>query len=220
MWREHPFDVLLAFLAAMIFAEPLARAGMGWIVRVLAALMPLAAVFSLGRGRRTIYVGLFLGLPAMAAIVENDLGARLIPEWVAMTFPLAIYIYVTAIIVRRVLDASRVDRTTLLAAVSGYLMLGYVWSIAYRVIGGVDAGAFGGATGADGLLDSGEATFFSFVTLTTMGYGDIVPLSPMARSLAVLEAVAGVLYLAVLVAAVVGGIRRDRQPDANVTLGK
>ena len=55
--------------------------------------------------------------------------------------------------------------------------------------------------------------YFSFVTLTTLGYGDIVPVAPLARSLAVLEALTGVLFMAVLISRLVGSYKSDRRED-------
>jgi voltage-gated potassium channel len=208
IWTDHPAEALMLLLVAMIFSGPLTRIGAGWLVSTVAALLPLAAVFALGQGRTTLYAGLLLGLPAVAAIVQADLGADLVPEWVVAVFPLSLYVLVTVIIVRGVMESRGVaSRNTILGAISGYLMLGYVWSIAYQVVASFAPQAFRGTTGPDGRFGPGEAVYYSFVTLTTMGYGEIVPVAPMARSLSILEAVTGIMYIAVLVAAVIGSIR-------------
>ena len=86
-------------------------------------------------------------------------------------------------------------------AVAAYLLLGVLWAHAYALLASLRPDAFSGARiageGPRGFL------YFSFVTLTTVGYGDILPLHPVARSLAMLEAVIGSLYLAILVARLV-----------------
>jgi hypothetical protein len=81
-------------------------------------------------------------------------------------------------------------------AIGAYLLLGVIWADAYFIVELFHPGSFSGAidaeSGARGWL------YFSFVTLTTVGYGDVLPLHPLAQSLAILEAVTGPLYLAIL----------------------
>jgi hypothetical protein len=76
-----------------------------------------------------------------------------------------------------------------------------LWAYAYALVARLDPGAFSGPVST---ADGPRAVFyFSFVTLTTVGYGDVLPVHPVARSLAMLEAVTGPLYLAILVARLV-----------------
>src|SRR5262249_33134812 len=86
-------------------------------------------------------------------------------------------------------------------AVAAYLLLGLVWGYAYQLAAALHPGAFASALAIPqhdrGLL------YFSFVTLTTLGYGDVTPVHPVARSLAVMEALTGQLYPAILLARLV-----------------
>jgi len=78
------------------------------------------------------------------------------------------------------------------------LLLGLIWASAYELLHLIHPDAFSGAVGnAPGAL---TWIYYSFVTLTTMGYGDITPVHPIARSLAISEALAGQLYIAVTLA--------------------
>ena len=85
--------------------------------------------------------------------------------------------------------------------IAAYLLLGLVWAQAYAVVELGHPGSFSGAIGP--ATGQRAFTYFSFVTLTTVGYGDIVPVHPAARSLAILEAVTGPLYVAILLARLV-----------------
>jgi hypothetical protein len=85
--------------------------------------------------------------------------------------------------------------------IAAYLLLGVAWAEAYGLVDTVYPGAFTGAAGDT--VGKRSWVYFSFVTLTTVGYGDIVPVHPAARSLAMLEAVTGPLYLAILLARLV-----------------
>ncbi|MCY1141049.1 potassium channel family protein [Actinoplanes sp. Pm04-4] len=111
-----------------------------------------------------------------------------------------------------VADVARraVDRELLLGALAAYLMLGMAFGFAYRCIALLQPGPFFGDAGDAALPD---ALFFSFVTLTTTGYGDLVPTGNPGRSLAVLEALTGQLFLVTAVAKVVEAWRPRRRRD-------
>jgi hypothetical protein len=92
------------------------------------------------------------------------------------------------------------------AALSAYLLAGHIFGVCYWQVEQLRAGSFsvGGTPVLAGALDLPTCIYFSYVTLATLGYGDIAPLTPTARGLAVTEAIIGQLYLAVLVARLVG----------------
>jgi hypothetical protein len=111
-------------------------------------------------------------------------------------------------IVRTVL-VGRESGDALVAAVCGYLLLGIIWSLLYSAIETAAPGSFrvhAPETGTSTLqsADRSDLGYFSFVTLSTVGYGDVTPTTRVARTLAWLEAVAGQIYLAVIVAGLVG----------------
>jgi hypothetical protein len=87
-----------------------------------------------------------------------------------------------------------------------YLLIGLTWGFMFLTLEGVQPGSFSLGQGQPNGIAKDPATlvYFSFVTLSTVGYGDITPLSPPARSLAFMEAIIGQIYLAVLVARLVG----------------
>ena len=82
-----------------------------------------------------------------------------------------------------------------------YFLIGFLWSFLYIVVTISDPGSI---SFPDSELIPGEIFYFSFVTLTTLGYGDITPESMMARNLTIIEATIGQIYLTVLVARLVG----------------
>ena len=86
-------------------------------------------------------------------------------------------------------------------AVAAYLLLGLAWALAYELVSLLAAGAFSFA--GFGGPERPDFVYFSFVTLTTVGYGDVTPVHPVARSLAVAEALTGQLYPAILLARLV-----------------
>jgi len=94
-----------------------------------------------------------------------------------------------------------VTRHRILGGIAAYLLLGVVWAEAYTLVETLHPGSFSGAVDVAG--GPRVLVYFSFITLCTVGYGDIVPVHPAARSLAMLEAVTGPLYIAILLARLV-----------------
>jgi hypothetical protein len=116
----------------------------------------------------------------------------------------AIYLLAPYPIVRDLGRRGRVDRQTLLGALAAYLLIGMSFGFAYECLAVLQPGPLFGGAGDPGL---GDALFFSFVTMTTTGYGDLVPAGNPAQSLAVLEALIGQLFLVTAVAKVVDNWR-------------
>jgi voltage-gated potassium channel Kch len=94
------------------------------------------------------------------------------------------------------------------------LLIGITFGLAYLLIESLVPGSFKDTVQPGKHFTPADFTFFSFVTLTTVGYGDIVPWGPHARSLAILESVLGIMYPAVLVSRLVGLHGRKREEEA------
>jgi len=106
-----------------------------------------------------------------------------------------------AVVLAQTFRAGPVNVHRIQGAVAAYLLLGLAWALAYELVALGAAGAFSG-TGLGGAVRP-DFIYFSFVTLTTVGYGDVTPVDPVARSLAVAEALTGQLYPAILLARLV-----------------
>lgn len=107
-------------------------------------------------------------------------------------------------IVRHIALRPVVDRETMLGAVAAYLCIGIAFALIYQAFGAIQATPFFGSQG-DGTIS--DDLFFSFVTLTTTGYGNLVPTQNPGQSLAVMEALVGQLFLVTAVAKIVGAWR-------------
>lgn len=106
---------------------------------------------------------------------------------------------VVMLLVSRALAPGRVTGERVVASICAYLLLGLLWAEAYQVLGEI----YGPVLNLEADATYQDYVYFSFVTLTTLGYGDVLPVHPGAKALAFLEAVTGVLYLATLVARLV-----------------
>jgi voltage-gated potassium channel len=118
------------------------------------------------------------------------------------------FLVIVVSLIRQIATARKVSAGVILGSVTGYLLLGLIFSIFIIFIMQNDSSAFTSPPGQT--IDSQEninrsvPLYFSFVTLATLGYGDIVPLKPYTRSLSTLMAVTGQFYIAIIVALLVG----------------
>ena len=119
---------------------------------------------------------------------------------------LAFFLFVTLVILHRILTTRTVTKDTIFGAVCVYLLFAYLWGILYLITALGVPGSFATFypdTAALGTIEYGDAMYFSFVTITTCGYGDLIPVGNASRSLAMLEAATGVLFIATFVARLV-----------------
>jgi voltage-gated potassium channel Kch len=151
--------------------------------RRLLILVPLAASFLVVRGLELIFHS--------SGFIP--LGQAL---WTATC------VLATVATIRYVVQPGAVDSERIFAALDVYLLVGLIFGVIYRTLDRVHPGSFHGA--ASSPFDLPQAIYFSFVTLATLGYGDIVPGTEAARGLAIFEAVGGQMYLVVFIARLVG----------------
>ena len=120
----------------------------------------------------------------------------------------ALLLMVTPVVViGRLLMRPKITLDTVAASLAGYLQIGLLFAAVYSLVSQIETVPFF-ATGSD-LLSTFDFQYFSFITLTTVGYGDLTPATNAGRSLAMLEAVIGQVFLVTIVAVVVGNIGRD-----------
>jgi hypothetical protein len=105
---------------------------------------------------------------------------------------------------RQVLFSGRVDANIIIGAVAIYLLLGLIWSVLYLITLEFWHGAFNGIEYGQWADNFTTVNYFSYVTMTSLGYGDISPAMPVSRVLAYLQAICGTFYMAVVVASMIG----------------
>ncbi len=115
--------------------------------------------------------------------------------------------YTAVLILNRVVSSqTNIDLNIIAGAISVYLLLGVTWAVTYRLMEQWVPGSF--ELNASNSSEFHQYLYFSFTTLTTLGYGDMVPLKPFARTWAIFESTTGVFYVAVLIARLVSVYRR------------
>ena len=201
---------LLSGLLAYLAAAPVA---IQYLPRVDYVLVDLALVLVLVAGVRSL-----MGVKWMFRI-----GVTLAVTWVTLEVvylfsqaeSLVIMILLVALVfvalvgfiaMKDVLYGGEVDQNRLMGAMCVYLLIGLAWAFVFTLIHVVSPTSFEGIAGptTDAHAQAIRFLYYSFVTLTTLGYGEITPASPIAQTLAYMEAVSGQFYLTILVAALVG----------------
>ena len=204
--RDHPSAVLLvaqllAVLAYPFFAGSAAgRAGLG----VVQIGIVLIAVYAVRRTPALSWVAVLIGLPAMVftvleAVWPDTDGIVLASALLHAPF----YFYVSYAMIRYLFDDDRVTRDELFATGAAFTVVAWGFAYVYSAAQVIWPGSFVGAGGA-GDRSWFELLFLSFTTLTSVGLSDVTPVLAHARSLVMIEQVAGVLYIALVVARLVG----------------
>ena len=218
--QRYRFATLLASLILLFVAVAVVylvrdseqRFLAGLSVALLFDLMLLSAVNAVAQTRKTVTVAIAIAVPAalfsfVAVLLRTD-SVLVINNLLTVVFVTLVIILVLDFLFR----TQRVDANMICASLCIYLLMGIVWASFYSLCGVFDPESFvyvyAGELEETSMPFGGEKSlipiYFSFVTLTTLGYGDMVPLSPPAKILAILEAVLGQIYLTVLVARLVG----------------
>lgn len=201
------YGLVLGLIVVSLLVDAIAP-DRSWVALVAFALRSGLLLFVLHTsqaGRRTIrWAAAALGVGFAAAITDQAFGTA------ALTTALEAVLVAVALgaIARRIGRFPRVDGRTIVGALCIYLLLAMLAASVYLTMDLVTEEGFfvqGGGTRTDFL-------YFSFVTLTTLGYGDLTPSGDLARMLAVMEALVGQLYLVTVVALIVGNLGQERRP--------
>lgn len=198
--------VLLLIVPTLVTAEWLTP-----ISRLHYTFTMIASLYLVSADRNQLIVGIILFVPAMTTKWMLAPGASAEQQLLAYCVFQTIFLgYVMRTVYRYLMSARRIDSEIIYASVVLYLMFGLTLALVYYAILVLAPDAFGGKVVLD-FTDQDAATavlhellYFSFVTQTTLGYGDISPTLPVARTFAMFQAIMGQLYLAVVIARLVG----------------
>lgn len=194
--------LVLLFIAAP-FASLIENGKM--LESVLLTLVMISAVLAVGRRRRVLWVAVLMVTPTVLGKWLN----HFLPDTVSQQWFLVCILIFTAFIIFQmmqfILQAPRVNSEVLCAGIATYLLLGLLWSFAYMLVALLvdKAFYFDGRIEAVKDMTSFTSVYFSFITLTTVGYGDITPVANVARMLAAAEAMTGTIYIAVFISRLV-----------------
>lgn len=199
---SHFLGALALMIVAMPFVEDIEG---GLWEPILFSLVLLSGVLAVGARRSTLIGAAVFAIVALVGKWMSPLHAANLPEGYIAIAALLFVGFLIVHLFRYIVRAPVVDSEVIAAGIAIYLLLGLIWSIAYMLVARLNPDAFVIAVGPDSerTMNRSRALYFSFVTLSTVGYGDIVPVSKAARVLAITEATTGLFYLGVLIARLV-----------------
>lgn len=165
----------------------------------------ISAIRTLSESRTRLITAVTAGVIAYAVSWFTHIGDRYTLSLAIDCCYIVVFTVLFIALAESVFREGPVDANRIMGAVSIYFVFGFIWAFVYSLLETSQPGSFTMSKPDAGQLDLvGEFLYFSMVTLTTLGYGDMAPVSPPARMLATLEAVTGQLYVAIIIARLVG----------------
>lgn len=209
MKKNNNFIYLLLGLLLALLLTPLAGEQGSGSNSILPQLVfcgtLLFSIWSLVNTRKWFWLACALSGGYFLLILLAWLLDRTVLIYLSYLILLLFCLLVLAVVTKDVIFSGTIDANRLVGSACIYFLLGLVWALLYFLLDTLLPNSFSGiSAGNSGQGALQDFIYYSFVTLTTLGYGDILPLSNAARVLSYMEASCGVLYIAILVASLVG----------------
>lgn len=201
--RTGRFRFLLIAMVLVFILRPFLEgySGTRFVTDVFLALITIAGIFALTDERKGFFGALAIAFGVFIVQVASHFFDSQPMEMLKKVCYAVFFAYLLIVILFHIFRHKEVTEDLISGAVCAYLLIGLVWAFAFYFLEQTRAGSL--FLGKNSPHDIGPFFYYSFVTLATLGYGDIVPLTSPARSLAVLEALMGQLYLAITIARLV-----------------
>ena len=204
--RHYAF--LSGLLAFTLVAQPWLQDApfSGPAIGLLLVVQLLGVLYACGGGKIVTRVGTALVVVALAGRLGPG-PAEAVRTPIGLAAQVGFFLLATGTLVAWLARVEEVTREVVYAGISAYFLLGFSLGEAFRLLERVQPGSLEG--GAEALADGSGYAYFGFMTLTTTGFGDILPVTPAAENLSTLGSLAGVFYPAILVARLVTLYRSD-----------
>ena len=199
------FLFLIVLMVALIVLGPFIQGfiGLRYFMDLVFSIIFITTIYAASKKRTHIIIAVILVIPTILAVWSEDIPISNTLVTIGHISGLTLFAFAVILILIYIFSEQEVSRQTISAAVAVYLLIALMWTYIYRLIELLYPGSF--AVAQSKLLDAENIyLYFSLVTITTLGYGDITPIGRQAASLAVLEAITGQIYLVVVVAWFVG----------------
>jgi len=203
--RRTKFLLLLVSLLALMVLEPVIYdfTRIRFLLDIFLSIILFTSIYAVSEKKGATLVAVFLAVPKFGTTWALSFISHPLLYFFDSISGIIFIGYIIVLILKHIFKQYNVTLETIYGAIVVYILIGLMWVFLYNLTELLHPGSFTLAAVLD--AESKKALyFFSFVTLTTLGYGDITPVSAPARSLAMLEAIVGQMYIAVLIARLVG----------------
>ena len=202
---KERFLSLLIFIIAMIIIGPLVEefVRLSILIDILWSAILVSAIYAISQKKHHILIAVLLALPMLGSIWSKYFVQHKALIVVGSLCGAAFFLFTIIQMLIFIYGHKEVTRDLIVGAAVVYLFMALMWTFIFTVVETLHPGSFNLPEGQD-IEATRHFLYYSFVTLTTLGYGDITPITSLARSLCILEAVIGQLYLVVQVAWLVG----------------
>ncbi len=206
VWKFSSVELLgmlIFFIVSMPFVEDFTLGK--FIEPGLLTLLLISALLAVG-GRRGVFVsGLLLLVPTIIFRWTHHLSPEFLSPVAFNGFGVMFIGFVIVNMLRYIMRASRVNTEIVCAGISVYLLIAIIWAMVYKLLGNIDPHSFffANVPNAEQTMTNANSFYFSFATISSVGYGDITPASKVARMLSVMEAITGLFFMAVLISRLV-----------------
>ncbi len=201
---KNEFLALLLALFAFLFLPSFVSGEVAkdLTIYILLVIVLVVGVFELSGNKNRFFAGTALAILVFLLNSWNFSSNENLVFLLRMTSLLAFFILLTVFVMYRMTIARRINLNIVYCAVNGYILLGLIGGLLFRMVHHFYKNSFFFADGLEPKID--DFTYFSFVTLSTLGYGDVTPLSSPGKALAIFLSISGPLYLAIIVGVIVG----------------
>ena len=204
---------LLGFLLVIAILAQYPTIGGDQVLMFLIEGTLILGIWSIARQRIWFVIGVILISVGAINILMHTIFAHEWAIYVNLIVALLFYLFTTFLAFEVLFTGEQIDLNMIMGSICVYILVGICWSIFYFFESTIHPGAFNGIDVDISKSRFTDLLYYSYVTLSTLGYGDITPVTPIARTLAFLEALFGQFYIAILVASFVGmhiSIRRPK----------
>lgn len=203
-FEQDRYGILLVCLFFFIAGIPLIENffEVKIITAIVFSLISISAIYTITRQKSLFIISSVLFIPLMICIWWDYAASSIFSHVFYCTINIIFLSFITYHIFISTFRAKVINRNVIHGAIVIYLLIGFLWSFIYALMESLHPGSF--THMGEKVVGHRPLVYFSFVTLTTLGFGDITPQTPLAQSLTILEAIIGQMYLIIQVSWLVG----------------
>ena len=217
--KQYNFSYLLEGLLFLLLAIPVFRdltgAGNYYVSELAFSAFLMISIWSLHGTRRLFLLGIALVMLSVGGNILALAGTGTFFVYFSLCSYILFLLLTVSLAIRQVLLSGTVDANSIIGAICIYLLLGVIWAFFYLFVSILIPGSFNVQISGSAYAQLHDFLYYSFVTLTTLGYGDITPVRETARALSTIEAILGQFYIAIPVAGLVAAFIARKEPMSN-----